>query len=637
MRRLLAAALSCVAVGIGVAATPAFAVGPSDSRPAVESRAENTQTVAATAGTFVTTAGSRVLDTRLSMGAAAPGHGGTVKLQVDGVGQVPATGVSAVVLNVTVTAPTAAGFITAFADLAALPPVSNLNFSKAQTVANLVVVPVGSDGKVDLFNGSAGTTQLIGDIAGYYLAGTPVDAGAFVATAGSRVLDTRLSLGASAPGPGGTVKLQVDGVGQVPATGVSAVVLNVTVTAPTAAGFITAFADLAALPSVSGLNFSKAQTVANLVVVPVGSDGKVDLFNGSAGTTQLIGDIAGYYLAGTPVDAGAFVATAGSRVLDTRLSMGASAPGPGGTVKLQVDGVGQVPATGVSAVVMNVTVTAPTAGGFVTAFADLTAPPSVSGLNFSKAQTVANLVVVPVGSDGKVDLFNGSAGTTQLIGDIAGYYLASPPAPTMGAVSGLVVTGTTTNSVALSWTNPQEPGLILTGVMIRRAVGPVPPTSPTDGTLAGNTASTSTNSFLDYGLAAGTQYSYALFAYNIVPDYSVGVPITATTATMGAVSGLVVTGTTTNSVALSWTNPQEPGLILTGVMIRRAVGPVPPTSPTDGTLAGNTASTSTNSFLDYGLAAGPQYSYALFAYNIVPDYSVGVPITATTATMGAVS
>jgi hypothetical protein len=39
-----------------------------------------------------------------------------------------------------------------------------------------------------------------------------------------------------------------------------------------------------------------------------------------------------------------------------------------------------------------------------------------------------------------------------------------------------------------------------------------------------------TNSFVDYGLAAGTQYSYALFAYNIVPDYSAAVPITATTS-----------------------------------------------------------------------------------------------------------
>jgi len=40
---------------------------------------------------------------------------------------------------------------------------------------------------------------------------------------------------------------------------------------------------------------------------------------------------------------------------------------------------------------------------------------------------VPNLVVVPVGADGKITLYNGSAGTVQLIGDIAGYYLGAPP------------------------------------------------------------------------------------------------------------------------------------------------------------------------------------------------------------------
>ena len=32
-----------------------------------------------------------------------------------------------------------------------------------------------------------------------------------------------------------------------------------------------------------------------------------------------------------------------------------------------------------------------------------------------------------VGADGKVDLYNGSAGTVQLVADMSGYYLATPP------------------------------------------------------------------------------------------------------------------------------------------------------------------------------------------------------------------
>jgi hypothetical protein len=35
----------------------------------------------------------------------------------------------------------------------------------------MVIVPVGTDGKISLFNGSGGTVQLLADVAGYYLAG----------------------------------------------------------------------------------------------------------------------------------------------------------------------------------------------------------------------------------------------------------------------------------------------------------------------------------------------------------------------------------------------------------------------------------------------------------------------------------
>jgi hypothetical protein len=113
------------------------------------------------------------LDTRAGVGAAkvAVAAGGTVHLQVAGRGGVPASGVSAVVLNVTVTAPTSAGFITVYGDGTARPTASNLNFVKGQTVPNLVIAPVGANGKVDLYNGSAGTVQLIGDVSGYYRSG----------------------------------------------------------------------------------------------------------------------------------------------------------------------------------------------------------------------------------------------------------------------------------------------------------------------------------------------------------------------------------------------------------------------------------------------------------------------------------
>ena len=76
-----------------------------------------------------------------------------MSLVVDGTGGVPGSDVGAVVLNVTVTRPTTAGFVTVYPDGSARPVASNLNFSPGETVPNLVVAPVGSDGKVDFYNG----------------------------------------------------------------------------------------------------------------------------------------------------------------------------------------------------------------------------------------------------------------------------------------------------------------------------------------------------------------------------------------------------------------------------------------------------------------------------------------------------
>jgi hypothetical protein len=283
----------------------------------------------------------------------------------------------------------------------------------------------------ELYNGSGGTVQLIGDVSGYYLAGTVTTPGGYVPVGPSRVLDTRIGNGApkAALGAGKTLELQATGRGGVPSSGVSAVALNVTVTQPSSAGYITVFGDGSARPTTSNLNFTKGQTIANLVIAPVGSDGKAELYNGSGGTVQLIADVSGYYLAGTVTTSGGYVPVRPypSRLLDTRTGNGApkAALGAGQTLALQVSGRGGVPYSGVSAVALNVTVTQPSSLGYITVFREASTRPTTSNLNFTKGKTIANLVIVPVLADGKVDLYNGSGGTVQLIADTAGYFTAT--------------------------------------------------------------------------------------------------------------------------------------------------------------------------------------------------------------------
>jgi hypothetical protein len=52
---------------------------------------------------------------------------------------------------------------------------------------------------------------------------------------------------------------------------------------------------------------------------------------------------------------------------------------------------------------------------------DLTTRPLASDLNFVAGQTIANLVIVKLGSNGKVDIYN-AAGNTDVIVDVVGWY-----------------------------------------------------------------------------------------------------------------------------------------------------------------------------------------------------------------------
>jgi hypothetical protein len=88
-----------------------------------------------------------------------------------GRGGVPATGVGAVVLNVTATNPTAASYLTVWPSGSAKPLASNLNYVSDETIPNLVIAKVGTNGQVSLYNG-IGSTDVIADVVGWF-SGTP--------------------------------------------------------------------------------------------------------------------------------------------------------------------------------------------------------------------------------------------------------------------------------------------------------------------------------------------------------------------------------------------------------------------------------------------------------------------------------
>ncbi|MFI8518412.1 FlgD immunoglobulin-like domain containing protein [Streptomyces sp. NPDC085481] len=361
---------------------------------------------------------ARVMDTRDGTGVpkAKVGPGGTVTLQVTGRGGVPATGVTAVVLNVTATNPTSATYVSVYPYGTTRSSASNLNVVAGQTVPNLVVVPV-KGGKVTFYN-RGGSVDLLADVAGFYW---PVTSGSlYEPVTPTRVMDTRTGTGVAKAkvGAGKTVTLTVAGQGGVPAGDVTAVVLNVTATNPTSATYVSVYPYGTTRTSASNLNVVAGQTVPNLVVVPV-KGGKVTFYNHN-GSVDLLADVAGYY---TSAGVGSlYEAVAPARLMDTRTGTGVAKAkvGAGKTVTLTVAGQGGVPAGDVTAVVLNVTATNPTSATYVSVYPYGTTRTSASNLNVVAGQTVPNLVVVPV-KGGKVTFYNHN-GSVDLLADVAGYY-----------------------------------------------------------------------------------------------------------------------------------------------------------------------------------------------------------------------
>jgi hypothetical protein len=127
-------------------------------------------TAADTAGSYFTpVAPTRILDTRSGLGAPATpvrAHQ-SITVHVTGTAGVPTTATAAI-LNLTETNPTSTGYVTAYPTGTPITRASSLNFAAKQTVANLSVVPLGSNGEINLYNGTGGTINLIADIQGYY-------------------------------------------------------------------------------------------------------------------------------------------------------------------------------------------------------------------------------------------------------------------------------------------------------------------------------------------------------------------------------------------------------------------------------------------------------------------------------------
>jgi hypothetical protein len=235
---------------------------------------------------------------------------------------------------------------------------------------------------------------------------------AYTAMTPTRLLDTRATNQTMAADT--TLNLPVVTTADGVPANATAVALNVTVTNTTDSGYLSAYPTGGTQPTVSSLNWTMGETVANSAIVPIGTGGSVTVYN-HTGNTDVVVDIQGYFAPESGGStAGAYVPLTPSRI-DTGSTLGA-----GATTNVQVAGVGGVP-SGATGAILNVTATSTTAAGYATVYPEGATRPTASSLNWPLGGTVANRVLASLSSTGQVTLYN-YTGSADLIVDVAGYF-----------------------------------------------------------------------------------------------------------------------------------------------------------------------------------------------------------------------
>jgi hypothetical protein len=345
--------------------------------------------------------------------------GSITELQVTGRAGVPSNA-KAVMLNATVTGSGGSGFLTVFPCGISRPNSSNLNFDAGRTVAAGVATKLSSNGRVCLFTNVG--AHVIVDVNGF-----APSSSTYTSLDPVRLLETRSGVPPTVDGQftntgviraGGTIELPVGGRGGIPGNA-RAASLNITATQPSGPGFVTVYPCGSARPNASTVNFSGGQTIANSVVAALGSGGRVCLFSNT--TTHLIVDANGFY----PSNSG-FTAVTPARLLETRTGGNATVDGryrgigrrSAGTITSVLASTrGNVPINA-SAVLVNVTATEPTSGGFITVYPCGIPRPAASSLNIEAGQTASNSVLTKIGTNGTICVFSNVS--THLIVDVTG-------------------------------------------------------------------------------------------------------------------------------------------------------------------------------------------------------------------------
>ena len=356
------------------------------------------RTPAELAGTTAPVVPAAVATTALAAGVPT-------EVAVGGVAGIPADAAAAdLVVSVDAAAP---GYLQIQALGGAGPAADSASFPAGVT-ALPVTTALGTDGKVVITTSVAATATV--EARGWHGTGSVATGGGTHAAPATTFLDTTAT-GGTPLGADATIDVPVLGLAGVPLTA-TAVHLTVTASDPSEATELTAYPGDGAMPARPTLSLA-AGTASTSVLVAPAADGTVRVHN-AAGEVDVRVDVQGWVDGANP--GGGITTLPWIRLADTRLGDPLAAGTP---VDVQVTGEAGVPASGVTAVVLQVAALDAVGDTSVAVGPSGRATPPAA-LAVTAGTSASTKVLVPVGDGGMVSLASSDA-EVDLVVDVAAY------------------------------------------------------------------------------------------------------------------------------------------------------------------------------------------------------------------------
>lgn len=322
--------------------------------------------------------------------------GGAATIRAAGLAGVPRAGTRAVLLRVSAGGPRRGNAVVWRAGRPA-QRLTAVTFGRREVATGLVSVPVSRTGRI-----TVGTTVpaslLAVDVVGYYTE-SGLATWSFRGASATAVADTRRGVGVDRGRirSGLTSWLKVSGAGGVPTHGATAVMVNVVLVNPSQDAALSLSSPRRPRASGTVVRSVAGARRAATAVVRLDSRGRIPL-RLSAGRAHVVVDVLGWFAEQDGTAAGRFRTGSGAVVGGGTRSMAA-----GSTLTVPVAGTGEVPSAA-SAVVLLVRVAESDADGWASLRPAGGKAPRRPLVPFDGSGPVRNLLTVPVGADGAVEV-----------------------------------------------------------------------------------------------------------------------------------------------------------------------------------------------------------------------------------------